>query len=802
MCSSPLGSFVGALLAAAGALGGANGPYIIDTIAGSDWVGDGGVATRALLLQAEGIAADMNGNVFVADAAGHRVRKISAAGIITTVAGTGVRGLAGDGGPATSAQINSPYGLALDSRGNLYIADLGNARVRRVAANGTITTIAGGGSIPAGGVNEGSIATALALAAPRNVAVDPGGDLYISDFNAHRVYRLSANGALTTAAGTGVAGFLGDGGAGQLARIAFPTALAVDRDGALYIADSGNHLIRKVTRGVISSLAKTGTPTGLAIDGAGALYVADRSAGQIFRIPLVGAVTALAAFGRDVAFGADGYVYAPDGDVVRRVSLAGAVSVIAGGASLGAGDGGDAKVARLNHPAGVAADAAGNVYIADRDNHRIRRVSREGIITTLRATDGLLNSPSAVSVDPLGNLVVTDTGNRRILIVTPDGAISGVVNVGLNAPVYAVADRSGNVYVADSGLGRILKAIPGRVPTVLLEGVASPRGLALDLEGNLYFTETDAGRVHRLSITGEVTTFGDGSWSIPRGVSVDAAGNVFVADTGLQRILRIDRDGTVTPVAGNGTPGFSGDGGAALNAQLGFPWDVAIAADGALLIADLDSNRIRRLTPSAVAPPAIRAIEVLNAASLLPGPIAPGMLIALRGTGLSSAEGVEVLFDQIAAPILSTSATQLVIQAPAAIATQQSVQIDARSAGSSIGGVTVNVVPAAPALFADSIGQAAATNVDGALNSASNPAPRGSIVTLYGTGEGVGGLPVSVTIGGFGAEVLYAGPAAGYLGLLQLNVRVPSGYFAGGALPVSLIIGQAASQPGVTIAVQ
>jgi uncharacterized protein (TIGR03437 family) len=358
------------------------------------------------------------------------------------------------------------------------------------------------------------------------------------------------------------------------------------------------------------------------------------------------------------------------------------------------------------------------------------------------------------------------------------------------------------VYIADAGLGQILKAIPGRVPTVLLEGVASPRGLALDSEGNLYFTETDAGRVHRLSTTGEVTTFGDGTWSIPRGVAVDTIGNVFVADTGLQRILRIDRDGTVTPVAGNGTPGFSGDGGAALSAQLGFPWDVAIAADGTLLIADLDNNRIRRLMPSAAAPPATRPIEVLNAASLLPGPIAPGMLIALRGAGLSSAEGVEVLFDQIAAPILSASATQLVIQVPAGIATKQSVQIDVRSARSSIGGVTVNVVPAAPALFADSIGQAAATNVDGVLNSASNPAPRGSIVTLYGTGEGVGGLPVSVTIGGFGAEVLYAGPAAGYLGLLQLNVRVPSGYFAGGALPVSLIIGQAASQPGVTIAVQ
>jgi uncharacterized protein (TIGR03437 family) len=136
------------------------------------------------------------------------------------------------------------------------------------------------------------------------------------------------------------------------------------------------------------------------------------------------------------------------------------------------------------------------------------------------------------------------------------------------------------------------------------------------------------------------------------------------------------------------------------------------------------------------------------------------------------------------------------------IAAKQSVQIDLRSAGISVGMITVNAAPAAPALFADATGQAAATNAEGGLNAASNPAPRGSIVTLYGTGEGTSGLPISVTIGGFGAEVLYAGPAAGYPGLLQLNVRVPSGYFAGGALPVSLIVGQTASQAVVTIAVQ
>src|SRR5580700_3165467 len=158
--------------------------YRIDTVAGSDWIGDNGPATRALLLQAEGIATDPNGNLYIADAAGNRVRKVTLAGIISTVAGIGTPGYSGDGGPALMAQLNSPYGLACDGRGNLFIADLGNARVRRVAIDGTITTIAGGGSLPAGGINEGSPATAVSLAAPRNVALDGSGNLYISDFNA------------------------------------------------------------------------------------------------------------------------------------------------------------------------------------------------------------------------------------------------------------------------------------------------------------------------------------------------------------------------------------------------------------------------------------------------------------------------------------------------------------------------------------------------------------------------------------------------------------------------------------------
>src|ERR1700691_917364 len=171
MSSTVVAIFAVAFLCASpGASAAAN--YTIATIAGRDWVGDGGPATSAILIQAEGVLADGSGNLYVADAGDHRVRKVASNGVIETLAGTGISGFSGDGGPAAQAQLNSPYGLALDWQGNLYIADLGNARVRRVGPDGTITTIAGGGPLPAGGANDGSPAAILALSAPRNLAFD------------------------------------------------------------------------------------------------------------------------------------------------------------------------------------------------------------------------------------------------------------------------------------------------------------------------------------------------------------------------------------------------------------------------------------------------------------------------------------------------------------------------------------------------------------------------------------------------------------------------------------------------------
>ena len=304
------------------------GSYVISTIAGSDWVGENVPATSAILLQAEGIAMDPSGNIYISDAGNHRVRVIAPNGFIRTIAGNGTAGFAGDDGPASASHLNSPYGLALDSSGNLYIADLGNARIRRITPSGLISTVAGGGSLAAGGANEGSNASLVAFKSPRNIAINDAGILYISDFGAHRVYRMALDGTLTTIAGTGYPGYSGDGPA-PFTQLNYPTAVAADHSGNVYIADSGNHLIRRVRVGQLTSIARSALPTGLAYDGYYTLYVSDHSAGQILEIPLPsGTATAIKVSATDLTIGNDGNLYAADLTVVRRVSPAGAAAVI------------------------------------------------------------------------------------------------------------------------------------------------------------------------------------------------------------------------------------------------------------------------------------------------------------------------------------------------------------------------------------------------------------------------------------------------------------------------------------------
>lgn len=721
--------------------------------AGSDWVGDNGPATQALLFQAEGIAVDRAGNIYISDAQAHRIRQVSPSGIIRTLAGTGKPGFSGDGALATAAQLHSPYGLACDNNGNVYIADLGNGRVRRVGPDGRIATVA---SAP--------------LVSPRNLALDGAGNLYISDFDGQQVYRLGFDGTP----------------APIVSGLRYPTALAVDRSGALYIADSGNHLIRKFAGGVLTDVTVAATPTGLAIDSSGALYVADSSAGQILKVPPAGISSGIRASARDVAFGSDGSLYAAGGAFVSQVQP-GPVRIVAGGGNTAFGDLGDARDARLNAPAGVAADAMGNVYIADRGNHRIRKVGRDGVITTVAGTGAPGNSgdngpatlarlkgPSSVSIDSAGDVLVADTGNHRVRRFVPDGIMVAVTET--LSPVAAAADASGNIYIADADAHRIYWAIPTGVVVPWIEGLQAPGGVAIDPEGSLYYTDVPAGRVWRRDSTGTATELGAGVWSNPRGLAVAGNGEVYIADAGLGRILRVDASGSVTALA--------------TDAPIGSPWGIAIGPGGNLYVADPENDRVWMLTPQ---------VDVLNAASLAPGPIAPGMLVVIRGAG----SGVDdVQFAGSRGLILAADDSGTLVQAPREIAGMGQIRIDVRMQGSSIAAISATVVDAAPALFTSAGTQAAAVNADGSINSADRPVSRGDWISLYGTGEGIGGLPVAAQIGGYVAEVLYSGEVAGYPGLFQINVRVPEGALGPGSQDVVVTVGEAASQQGVRIVVK
>jgi sugar lactone lactonase YvrE len=334
----------------------------IATIAGSGRDGvpeDGGQATSSSLRSPSGVAVDGAGNVYLVDSL-TGVWKVTADGVIVGFAGTKQAGAqgdddVGDGGPAIEAMLTLASDVAVDGAGNVYIADLGNDRVRKVTG-GIIATVAGGGT--SGLLGDGKPATLARLDAPSGIALDEAGNLYIADRDHHRVRRVSPDGVITTVAGTGTGGDSGDGGQATSAQLRFPTDVAVDGAGNLYIADSGNHRVRKVTGGIITTVAGTGaaglsgdggpagsaqlnTPQALALDRSGDLYIADSGNHR-----------------------------------VRRVSPAGVITTVAGTGVKGfSGDGGPAGLAQLANPLGVALDRAGNLYIADTGNRRVRRVA-------------------------------------------------------------------------------------------------------------------------------------------------------------------------------------------------------------------------------------------------------------------------------------------------------------------------------------------------------------------------------------------------------------------------------------------
>ncbi len=368
----------------------------ISTVAGNGsqgYAGDGSAATSANFFNPSGVAVDGSNNIYIVDAGNQRIRKVSAStGIISTIAGNGTKAYGGDGSTATSANLNNPSGVAVDDSGNIYIADVNNHRIRKVnTSTGIISTVAGNGTLGYGG--DGSTATSANLNYPSGIAVDDSGNIYIADEYNYRIRKVSAStGIISTVAGNGAYGYGGDGSAATSANLYNPNRVAVDVSGNIYIADQVNYRIRKVSAsiGIITTVAGNGTYG----------YGGDGSA----------ATSAKLSNSNGVAVDGSGNIYIADiyNNRIRKVSAStGIITTVAGNGAYGyGGDGSAATSANLYNPNGVVVDSSGNLYIADTYNNRIRLVNYSIVNNIISNSQTICAGSAPVSITgstPTGN---------------------------------------------------------------------------------------------------------------------------------------------------------------------------------------------------------------------------------------------------------------------------------------------------------------------------------------------------------------------------------------------------------------
>jgi sugar lactone lactonase YvrE len=536
------------------------------------YFGDGGPATAARLDFPDALALSPSGELYIADGNNSVIRKVDKTGKITTVVGNGVAAYSGDGGQAVNASLNFPEGITFDSSGDLFIADSGNVVIRKVDTSGVITTL----PITTVPANSG-------LCSPEDVVDGPSGNLYIADTCRDQIFKLDSGGNLTVVAGNGSPGYSGDGGPALNASLSLPITITFDPAGNLYIADQGNNVTRKVnTTGTITTVVGNSGP-GFSGDGGSGLLASLAQPGALIFDP----------FGNlDIADMAN--------ERIRRVAPSGTITTIAGNGKFEyAGDGGPATSASLDSPVGTTVDPAGNLFAADIANHVVRKIDPAGLISTYAGT---------------GVLAPTYTG---------DGGPA--ISASLVFPDDVKADGAGNVYVSEGG--RVHKISPSGVITTLLggpsnsgafslsnienDGLSRDLRIALDSQGDVYISDPDNFRVLKLDTTGALTVVagigkagfsGDGgpatlaSLGIVRDVAIDLAGNLYIADQGNGRVRRVDPTGVITTVAGNGSTTVSGDGGAATSAGLPGPFALTVDGVGNLFIGS--AGRVRKVDAS------------------------------------------------------------------------------------------------------------------------------------------------------------------------------------------------------------
>jgi trimeric autotransporter adhesin len=683
-------------------------PYLIETVAGGarfNLPAEPVPANTIRLIQPEGLAANAQGDVFIADGYYDRILRITPDGSASTFAGT-VNGFSGDGGPAANARFNFVGCLTMGPSGDLFVCDLRNGRIRRInATTGTISTVVAGlanpraiafnaagvlhfadsfaqiiGRVEASGAvtvvagrrgvpgfsGDGGPATAATLNGVMGLAIDGAGNIYFSDTNNHRIRRVNPQGVIETFVGTGVAGSAPNNSPVATAQLSGPGSLAINRQGDIFVGDGRNGVVRRIRAGVMSILAGSGTnrtlparafitaldsPASVALDNNEQLLVADALAGRVYRID-------------------------PAADMIQATAGLAAPS--------GGGDGGPATAAAMLMPYGVAAGADGSFYVSDSQDHRVRKIDSSGVITTFAgngrpvfsgdggtAVNAGLGTPRGIAFDPAGNLYVIGVRGAYVRRITPQGAIS----------TFAGGQLGG--FAGDTG-----PATSARL--------GAPVAITFDRDGNAYIADNGNHRIRRVNTSGIISTVagsaqsgfaGDGGPAVearllsPAGVAVDAEGNLFISDNQNNRIRRVDRvgvistfveipspghlafdaqgrllvahtnviraispDGTQVVIAGGPTAGFAGDGGPATEARLSLPFGIAVARDESIYFADQANARVRKLTPVR-----LTAGGILNLASHLPGPIAANQLVRIRGVRLGPAEALTATPDEAGA---------------------------------------------------------------------------------------------------------------------------------------------------------
>lgn len=647
---------------------------------GNDAVDAAGPAAR--LHAPRGVALDAHGNLYVADELNHTIRRISPAGEVSTLAGLpGVPGSAD--GPAGKARFNHPFGIAVDGGGTLYVADSENHTVRAVTPQGLVSTLAGLAGQP--GSSDG-IGSAARFSSPFAVAVDRDGDVWVADYDSSTIRKIAPGGRVMTLAGqTCAPGFVD--GKGDAARFNHPTAIALEPSGAALVADN-NNAIRRVTKdGTVTTLldrtSQQSFSPGLATDAMGRVYILDRGQGAVLKLTPAGETAVLAGsppsqftiwgsldgHGGEARFNspwalavdAAGTVFVADtgNDLIRKINPAGDVTTLAGLAGAYGHADGIGQNARFFFPRQIAVDRSGNIYVPDNGNHVIRKITPDGAVTTLAGMAGVRGSadgtgsaarfelPSGVAVDPAGNVLVADSGNQTIRKITPDGRVTTLAGepgfyssedgVGSAAhffsPLGIACDESGNAYVADTGNQTIRKIMPdGRVTTLAgLPGTrgstdgsgsaalfSSPWGIAVDGAGNVFVSDEFNSTIRKITPDGNVRTVAGraASWDhidgnadaarfyFPTGIATDASGNLWIADSWNQAIRMLTPDGEVTTVAGPmassapwvdraypvGPGRTDGTGSGALFNQ---PEGIAVGPDGTVFVAEMGNHAIR-----------------------------------------------------------------------------------------------------------------------------------------------------------------------------------------------------------------